>query len=73
MKKFHAPAATQWVSWCTTALLIITAVTPVLPPGTPPWVTHAMLIAATILAVLTTRLGDKPRIGEDAKPPTETP
>lgn len=74
MRKLNWPASTQWVSWGVTALLVITAVLPVLPEGTPAWVNHAMVIAATILAVLTTRAGDKPRIDPPSPPtPPEAP
>jgi len=68
MKKFEIPAATQMVSWGATALLVITAVLPVLPEGTPPWVHTSLLILATILAVLTTRLGDTSKLAAAAKP-----
>lgn len=61
MNQLHWPAPTQWASIGVTLLLVITAVTPVLPPDTPAWVTHTLLIAATILTALTTKLGDKPR------------
>lgn len=68
MKKFEMPAATQMVSWGATTLLVITAVLPVLPEGTPPWVRNGLLILATILAVLTTRLGDTSKLAAATKP-----
>lgn len=73
MRKFHFPAATQWASWGVSALLVITAVMPVLPAGTPQWVKDTLVIVAVILTALTTRAGDKPRIEPPVTPPADGP
>lgn len=75
-KKFHWPALTQWASWGVSASLAMTAVLPVLPAGTPPWVGQTLLIIATVLAALTTRFGDRAPgtlPDDDDKPPAGTP
>ena len=51
------PTATQVLSWVTMATLVIAAVVPVLPEGTPAWVHTTLLITATVLGVFTHKPG----------------
>lgn len=44
---------TQVVSWLASLSLVLTAVTPVLPPTAPEWLRQALVLVAVTLAALT--------------------